>query len=512
MPRSRDSEYGVYRGRLAPEKDIANTLEEIIVMIIIMVFAAAIRFWRLGAWSFWADEVFAVQDALNFPNIPVLNPVIDMIIHFFTRIFGPSEWSARLGSCIIGTLSVPLLYWPAKRMFNAKAGMIACAFLVVHPWHIYWSQNAREYSLAFLFAGMSAFLFYLALEQDNVGLIIFSLFLTMLSILSYPQSVLLVPALVGYVMILMFLPVEIPRGLNGRNLIAFFGPLMLALLLLISPSIRHDLFSEWGSSQFGRGPVYILLTLVYCLGIPMSVAAFTGSIHSLIYLNKGGLFLICYAVVPLALLLIMSPFLNVFGYYLFFTMPAYLLLAAFCAAEQTRSSSRQSRILAAAVILIILVGSLSQSYLYFTAENGGRPKWKEAFHAVGSSIGQNDTVVVSIPRIAEYYLLEAPKMGSESSAAISKDSLLQLEEAMAQLGTLETSWRRASQQVWFVLDQASLEVLDKDQKFREWLYANCRMVEEFPVYFRARDRTINIWRLEFERIDFLDEFDMGFPF
>lgn len=287
---------------------------------------------------------------------------------------------------------------------------------------------------------------------------------------------------------------------------------MLAPLLLISPSIRHDLFSGWGSSQFGRGPVYILLTLVYCLGIPMSVAAFTGSIHSLIYLNKGGLFLICYAVVPLALLLIISPFLNVFGYYLFFTMPAYLLLAAFCAAEQTRSSSRQSRILAAAVILIILVGSISQSYLYFAVENGGRPKWKEAFHAVESSIGQNDTVVVSIPRIAEYYLLEAPKMGSESSAAISKDSLLQLEEVMAQLGTLETSWRRASQQVWFVLDQASLEVLDKDQKFREWLYANCRMVEEFPVYFRARDRTINIWRLEFERIDFLDEFDMGFPF
>jgi hypothetical protein len=242
------------------------------------------------------------------------------------------------------------------------------------------------------------------------------------------------------------------------------------------------------------------------------VAAFVGGIHSLRYMNKSGLFLICYAVVPLVFLLIISPFLNVFGYYLFFTMPAYLLLAAFCASELTKGASRQSKILSAAVVLIVFVSLLSQSYLYFTEENGGRPKWKEAFKVMEGRIGQNDTVVISEPRVAEYYLSESVELGFDSDAATAKASLLKLEEVMAQLGTLEAPWRRSGQQVWFVLDQASLVVLDRDSKFREWLYDNCRMVKEFPVFTRAADRTIGIWRLEFKGVNLPDEYDMGFPF
>jgi len=50
--------------------------------------------------------------------------------------------------------------------------------------------------------------------------------------------------------------------------------------------------------------------------------------------------------------------------------------------------------------------------------------------------------------------------------------------------------------VWFVLDEPCLSVLDADNRFREWLYANCRLVEEFPVYARVMDRTIRIWHMK----------------
>lgn len=505
MLQSKDSEYRAYSGRLAPERDIASAFEEIIVMIIIMVFAAGIRLWKLADWSFWADEVFTVQAVKDFPDVLTVNPVIYMIVHFFTdpRVLGMSEWSARLGPCIIGILSVPLIYWPAKRMFNAKVGMIACAFLVIHPWHIYWSQNARAYSLAFLFAGLSAGLFYLALEKDSVGLTMLSLFMTLLSILSYAQTIMLLPVFAGYVILLMILPAGIPRGFNGKNLITFFGPFALALLLLISPSVRSYIYSGWGFNKFGRSPLYILLTLVYCLGVPVSVAAFVGGIHSLIYMNRGGLFLICYALVPLSIILIISPFLNVAGYYLFFTMPAYLLLAAFCAAELMESASRGSKILSAAVILIILIASLSQTYLYFMVENGGRPKWREALQSVEQKIGGNDLLVISMPPIAEYYLREPgeklPPVETSSS------QIMQLENVIAQLGTLEDQWKWKNQTVWFVLDQLSLNVLDSDHSFRGWLHANCRIVDEFPVYARVTDRTIRIWNLV-HRDEFYEDF------
>ncbi len=493
MLQSKDSAYGTYSGRLAPERNIASTFEEIIVMIIVMVFAAGIRLWKLGDWSFWADEVFSIQAAQKFPAEITANPVMYMVIRFFTNTFGMNELGARLGPCIIGILSVPLVYWPAKRIFNTKVAMIACAFLVIHPWHIYWSQNARAYSLAFLLASLSAGSFYLALEKDSVALTLFSVFVTLLSILSYSQTVMLLPAFAGYVMLLMFFPVDIPRGLNGKNLITFFGPFALALLLLIIPSVRSYIYSGWGSNQFGRSPMYILFTLVYCLGVPVSVAAFIGGIHSLIYMNRGGLFLICCAVVPLAIVLLISPFLNVAGYYLFFTMFAYLFLAAFCAAELMESVSRGSKILSVAVMLIIFIASLSQTYMYFTVENGGRPKWREAFQSVKQRIGYDDILVVSMPPIAEYYLRESG--GKSLPAEAQTSQVMQLENVIAQLGALDNQWNWKNQTVWFVLDQLSLNALDSDHRFREWLYSNCRLVEKFPVYARVADRTISLWNL-----------------
>ena len=506
MARSRGSEYGAYRGRLAPERDFVGMLEETIIMIIFMAFATAIRLWKLGSWSFWADEVFLVQDAQSFPSVVTVNPVMYAVVRFFIDFLGISERSARLGPCIVGILSIPLVYWCGKKIFNASVGVIASAFLVIHPWHIFWSQNARAYSLAFFLAALSAALFYLALERDRVGLVIASLFVTLLSILSYLQTILLLPVFAGYIVLLVF-TAGIPKGLNGKNLIAFFGPLMLGLLLLISPSVRGYLISGWGANEWGRSPHYILFTLAYCLSVPVSVAAFVGGIHSLIYLNRGGLFLICYAVIPLLLLLAISPFLNVAGYYLFFTVPAHLLLAAFCASELARSASRGSKALSASVVLIVVVALVSQTYLYFMVENGGRPKWREAFQSVKNRSGPDDSLVVSMPRIAEYYL---PGRGGGISST--NTSAMQLEDVIAKLATLESEWRWRNQRVWFVLDQPSLKVLDANHKFREWLYSNCRLVEEFPVYARVMDRTISVWQMESGGYDFPSEFDENFLF
>jgi len=504
MLRSNGSRYGTYNN--GSDRDMASTLEGFIIVAILMVFATVIRLWKLGEWSFWADEVFSVQVAQNLPDEIPVNPIMYMLVRFFTNTLGLSEWSARIGPCIIGILSVPLLYWAVRRMFNTKVGVIFCTFLVIHPWHIYWSQNARAYSLAFLFGGLAAFTFYLSLEQDNVGLMVLSVIATSLSIFSQPQSATLLFAFAGYVVLLVL--VGIPKGFNGKNLITFFAPFILSLFLLISPSIRSELVSGWGISQLGRDPLYILFTLVYCLGIPISVAAFIGCIHSLTYMSRSGLFLICYAIIPLFILLIVSFFQNVYGYYLFFTVPAYLLLAAFCAAELMESASRRSRVLPVAVILIIIVAALSQDYMYFKVENGGRPKWREAFKAVQQRIERDDVVVVSMPWIADHYLLgstgKTPPPGARSASA---NQIIQLKDAIHQRESLEDQWRRSGRHIWFVLDQPRLKALDGDRSFRQWVYSNCRKVGTFPVHARAADRTINVWELEYTIRGLPDEFD-----
>jgi len=225
------------------------------------------------------------------------------------------------------------------------------------------------------------------------------------------------------------------------------------------------------------------------------MAAFLGGIYSLSYLNRAGLFLLCYAIVPLLILLIISPFLNVAGYYLFFTMPAYILLAALCAVGVAKLTSRTSVILSTTVILIVLFASMSQTYFYFKMENGGRPKWREAFQTVKPKLDWNikeTTIVVAIPRVAEYYLKD--DVHDESLPA--EVSIMQLENVLSRLNGLENTWRSNKAPVWFVIDQLSLDVHDPSQNFRKWLYANCQMIDEFPVFARTRDRTVRVWRLQ----------------
>jgi mannosyltransferase len=477
MLRSSDSEYSSYS-----EKDAASVFEEVIIIIFFIAIATLLRFWNLGTWSFWADEIFTVQDSIKLPDTMPINPIIYMIIQSVFSKFGVSEWSARLGPCIIGIISIPFMYWIARRMFGAVTGIIASLLLVIHPWHIYWSQNARAYSLAFLLAGLSAFLFYEALEKNKVRYIIGALLLTVLSIFSYLHCVLLLPVFFVYVILLPFLPVNIPKGLNQRNLLIFFVPFILALSSLFLPSVREYVYSGWGSNEWGRNALYILFTIVYSLGIPFSVASLVGGIHSLAYLNRGGLFLICYTLVPLVIILAMSPFLNVAGYYLFFTMPAYLILAALSASELLSYASKSSRVLSSAILLILVVSLVAQTYLYFTVENGGREKWKDAFQSISGEVERNDYIVTPITRIGEYYL--------------QKSNLLQLESVIGNLETFKNSWTKEKRDVWFVIDEPSLKVLDPQQKFSEWLYANSHLVKDFPVYARVMDRTIKVWHLK----------------
>ncbi len=478
MLRSSDWQYN--GGYVSREKDRINLIEETILIIILTAISALIRFWKLGTWSFWADEIFSVQDAMKFPDQLTINPLIYMLINKTIGIFGISEWSARFGPCIIGILSVPLIYWFAKGIFNAKTGIITASLLVFHPWHIFWSQNARAYSMSFLFAGLAGFLFFQAIERDSIGYIISAFLATLLAISAYMQSVLLLPAFLGYIIILLFLPVNMPKGLNGRNLIIFFGPFLIAAISLFLPSVRSYIYSGWGSNEWGRSYLYILFTIVYSVGVPLVTASFVSGLHCLAYLNRGGLFLICYCIIPLAILMIISPFLNVAGYYLFFTMPAYLILAGFCVSEVSTQMSRSTKALSSSLFLILIIFLISQNYLYFFKENGGREKWREAFNSISDANDRQSLIITITPRIAEYY--------------IKRDDTIQLESVIQRLNVLQKQWAE-KKNVWFVLDEPSVNVLDPDHKFRDWLYDNCKLYKEFPVYARVMDRTISVWRM-----------------
>ena len=251
---------------------------QIVLLSVVVLFGAALRFWNLGQWSFWIDEVFSVKDARNlslgsWQGIP--NPIPYLAVKLSITLSGDSEWGSRLIPCIVGIVSILAVFGLGRTLFNWRVGLLGSTFVACSSWHLFWTQNARYPIFTLLFAVLTAWLFYLSLERDSTLLTIGALVSCFCLILSHTLSVVIVPALAVYAVVCLLEKSSKKRWLN---LLIFFIPFTIPVLALILPQVRSYLFSGWGRNEWQRSPLYIVLTLVHGVSVPIAVAAFFGCV------------------------------------------------------------------------------------------------------------------------------------------------------------------------------------------------------------------------------------------
>lgn len=149
------------------KNDSPMTLNQKILLSIILVIAALSRFMFLDLQSFWYDELFtqwacSINDFSQFVGqavIPEVHPPLyNISMYFWAKAFGVSEIALRLPSAIAGVL---LVWWMFKlgSLFRGKpTGLLAAGFTVVFWYPLYMSQEARSYVFVLLFACI--FMFY----------------------------------------------------------------------------------------------------------------------------------------------------------------------------------------------------------------------------------------------------------------------------------------------------------------------------------------------------------------
>ena len=454
---------------------------QMVLLSVVVLFGAALRFWNLGQWSFWIDEVFTVRDAqnLSFDSWQVIpNPIPYLAVKLSISVAGSSEWGSRLIPCIVGIVSIPAVFGLGRTLFNWRIGILSSAFVACSSWHLFWTQNARYPVFTFLFAVLTAWFFYTSLERDSTLLMIGALVSCLCLILSHTLAVVIVPALAAYAVICLL---EKSNRKRWLNLLIFFIPFAMPVLALALPQVRGYLFSGWGRNEWQRSPLYIVLTLAQGVSIPVAVTAFIGFVAT--PFNKSTRFLLCYASVPLILFLIASQLQNVAGYYLFWTTSAYFILAG-VACEQVWKAieTKSASVLGILVPCVLLVTLLSQDYLYFKIENGGRPKWREAFEVVEAEKQPTDKVVLSEPEMGRNYLPEL--------TPVYIGGLLDNSEAF------ESEWETSGRdRLWFLVDVASFNVFDANENVRSWIRQRGHLVKTFPAFSRAKDRTIHVYLL-----------------
>jgi mannosyltransferase len=123
-------------------------------LIALMALAAVIRIHALGAAALWADEAISADRAalplhtiFSLSNLNVQMPIFYAALHAWSLLFGGSDVALRAFSVMAGLLCIPLVYVAGARLFGRAAGWVAAVFLSVHPAHVYFSREARGYSV-----------------------------------------------------------------------------------------------------------------------------------------------------------------------------------------------------------------------------------------------------------------------------------------------------------------------------------------------------------------------------
>ncbi|HLE25506.1 MAG TPA: glycosyltransferase family 39 protein [Thermodesulfobacteriota bacterium] len=113
----------------------------------------------------WLDEAISVWFAneslgniiIKQTSADVHPPFYYIVLSLWINVFGNGEFEVRLLSAIFGILSIPLLYLIVKDLFGNLPALISALMLALSPFHVYYSQEARMYSILTFFVLLSIF-------------------------------------------------------------------------------------------------------------------------------------------------------------------------------------------------------------------------------------------------------------------------------------------------------------------------------------------------------------------
>jgi mannosyltransferase len=143
------------------------------VLCLVLAVAFGLRIYRLDAQSLWFDEGFALHLSSQSPrgmldNNPVgWLPLHTFALHAWSSVVGQTPFTARALSVFFGVLVVALLYLLGRALATQETGVVAALIGTFSPFLVYYSQEARVYSLWLLLSLLSAYLLLAALRHPD---------------------------------------------------------------------------------------------------------------------------------------------------------------------------------------------------------------------------------------------------------------------------------------------------------------------------------------------------------
>lgn len=378
-------------------------LRDSISLLTLLLLNIVLKILFLSTTSIGGDEPFSIYHAqMNVPDIihHLLTgnnpPLYEILLHYWIKIFGISEFAVRFPSLIFSTLTVYFIYKIGKEFFSYRVAVIASLLFTFSNYHILYAHEARVYALFALLTAMSTFWFFKICKQNTrtkyyVGLLI-------------TNTALLYSHYFGFFVIIIQLISYLAIHINTKLLLKKYA-LYVAALFVFNLPILYNLFTRffvtvntgtWVSPPSGIGDLYIMLWKFSNMPLA-TVVSLTLIVAALIKLlvkrdfNNISIYkkVVCLGFwVPFVFMFSVSYFLPVFlDRYLIFLTIGYYLFLAICS-DYLISNKRYSFI-APAVLIVCFI-------LTFNPNMDNKRHVKEAVAKI-SELKDESTMVIMCP-------------------------------------------------------------------------------------------------------------------
>ena len=135
-------------------------------LLVIVLFAASLRFFRIDAQSYWHDEGNSRVLAGRAPGdiwiaaaADIHPPGYYVMLSGWRALFGESEAALRGLSALAGAVTAGVIFDLARRRFGLLPAVVAGAFVALDPFLVYYGQEARMYAPLTLWAVLAFYCF-----------------------------------------------------------------------------------------------------------------------------------------------------------------------------------------------------------------------------------------------------------------------------------------------------------------------------------------------------------------
>ena len=353
--------------------------------------------------SLWLDE--ATQTVLSsksiysiiFDRVGDFHPPLSYIVFHLWLLLGDSEIWLRSLSVIFGVATVYLVFKIADRLFNKKVALFSALLLAVAPYHVYYSQEVRMYSMTTFLASLSMYYF---IVQKRFGYIVstvalvlthymgfFLLLSQLIFVLYYEKKRIkgfifsLLSISFGYLFWLPFFGQQLLNGIKADQYLPGWGNLLSENLFKAVPLLLL---------KFSIGRISFDNDLIYIPLIVFVISFFCFILYRSIKQDKNTRLVLFWFLLPIFLTWFISFFIPMFQpFRLLFIIPAFYILISVGIFELKRYKN--------IVIVTLLLITVSSLVIYYSDQKFWREDWKGAINFLDQTDKDKDDIVVAWP-------------------------------------------------------------------------------------------------------------------